>query len=175
MRSRFLLALFPFALPALADEPVPPDHAAKMAASAALFKEKVRPFLEKNCLECHGAGKAKGGFSLGSRESLLKGGDRGPAVIPGEGRQSPPVRAAARGDGPHMPPKKSMPKEAVELLAKWIDLGAAYDRPLIEGAAAGKKPMTVTDKDRQYWAYRPLQKVTVPPVKDAGWVRNPID
>ena len=161
---------------ALAAEPVPADHAAKMAASRDLFAEKVGPFLKANCLQCHGSEKTKSGLNLASRELLLKGGDRGPAVVPGKGSQSLLVKLVARQDEPHMPPKQPAPKEAVELLAKWIDLGAAYDKPLIDSAAAGvKKPLTVTEKDRQYWAYRPLQTTPVPAVKNAKWPRNPID
>jgi mono/diheme cytochrome c family protein len=175
-RSLWLIVPFALATAVGATDPVPPDHAAKMTASRELFKEKVRPFLEKNCLECHGSGKVKSGFSLATRETLLKGGDGGVVVVPGKGRTSPLVRYVAREDEPHMPPKKPAPKEAVELLARWIDLGAAYDRPLVEGADAGsKKPLTVSEKDRQYWAYRPLAKSTPPAVKDAGWCRNPID
>lgn len=159
------------------NKPVPPDHAASMAASQKLFTDTVRPFLDKNCLECHGGGKVKSGFSLATRELLLKGGDKGEAVKPGKGRQSPLVRFIAHEDEPHMPPKKpAAPRNVVEAVARWIDLGAAYDRPLADVAGAGtKKPLTVTDKDRDYWAYRPLQKVTPPAVKNASWPRTPID
>ncbi|OWK39740.1 PSD1 and planctomycete cytochrome C domain-containing protein [Fimbriiglobus ruber] len=173
-----ILAVFLVAPVARAAEPVPPDHAAKMAASQQLFKEKVRPFLEKNCLECHGAtgGKIKGGFNIATRDLLLKGGERGVSVIPGKGRQSPLVKFVAREDEPHMPPKKPMPPEAIELLAQWIDSGAAYDKALVEGAAVGaKKPLVVTEKDKQYWAYRPLQTIAPPTVKAAEWARTPID
>jgi hypothetical protein len=153
-----------------AADPPPPDHAAKMAASRELFKDKVRLFLTAQCLDCHGGAKTKSGFSLATRETLLKGGDRGPAVVPGKAAESALVRFVARTDEPHMPPKHPAPKEAVELLAKWIDLGAAYDRPLVETAdTAAKKPLTVTDKDRDYWAYRPLRPPAPPAVTDTRW------
>ncbi len=159
-----------------AAEPVPPDHAAKLAASAKLFAEKVRPYFTKSCLECHGAGKIKSGFSLATRETLLKGGDRGIDVIPGKGKDSPLVRSVAHLDEPFMPPKSAVAKDVVEFLTQWIDLGAAYDKPLIESAEpTGKKPMVVTEKDKQYWAYRTLQATTLPAVKDAAWARTPID
>src|SRR3954468_10346130 len=121
-----LPALLLLAATAAATDPTPPDHAAKMAASRELFKEKVRPLLVTQCLDCHGGSKTKSGFSLATRESLLKGGDRGPAVVPGKAAESPRVRSAARTAEPHMPPKHPAPKEAVELLTKWVDLGAAY-------------------------------------------------
>jgi hypothetical protein len=86
------------------------------------------------------------------------------------------VKLVAREDEPHMPPKKPVSKDAAAILAKWIDLGAAYDRPLaVDEATAGSQTLTVTEKDRQYWAYRPLAVVPPPEVKDAKWVTNPID
>ncbi|MEO2090136.1 MAG: DUF1549 domain-containing protein, partial [Gemmataceae bacterium] len=176
IRTPLLAGLIAVVAPALAaDPPVPADHSAKMAASQTLFKESVRDFLMKNCLECHGGEKTKSGFDLGSRESLLKGGDGGAAVVPGKGKESRLVKLVAREDEPHMPPKKPVAKESVALLAKWIDLGAAYDKPLVARTAAAKGPLTVSEKDKQYWAYRPLQQTTPPTVKDAAWVRNPID
>lgn len=161
---------------AFAAEPVPADHAAKMTESQQLFKEKVRPFLVSQCLDCHGGSKTKSGFSLATRELLLKGGDRGVAIAIGKGRESLLVRSVAREDEPHMPPKKPAPKDAIEFLTKWIDLGAAYDKPLIEAVERGtKKPLVVSEKDKDYWAYRSLQKTAPPAVKNIKWVRNPVD
>ncbi len=161
--------------PPKAPESLPPEHAANMAASRELFKQKVGPFLMAQCVECHGAGKVKAGFNLGSRETMLKGGDKGPAVILGKGRTSPLVKYVAHEEESFMPPKKPAFKDMVDVLAKWIDLGAAYDKPLVEGAAVGKQPMTVTDKDKQYWAYKPLGEIKPPIVKDAAWGKTPVD
>ena len=177
--SRSVVALFGLLIAisgGVAADPVPPDHAAKLAASAKLFTEKVRPYLTTTCLDCHGGSKVKSGFSLATRETLLKGGERGIDVIPGKGKESPLVRFVAHLDEPFMPPKSVVAKDVVEFLTQWIDLGAAYDKPLIESAGPTvKKPMVVTEKDKEYWAYRKLQPTPVPTVKDAAWARNPID
>ena len=178
--TRVPVALLLLAAPAFAapppPAPLPADHAARLIASEQLFKEKVRPFLVSQCLECHGGAKTKAEFNLASRELLLKGGERGPAVVLWKGADSPLVKYVARTDEPHMPPKKPAPKEAVEFLTKWIDTGAAYDSPLTETAVpGGKKPLTVTAKDKEYWAYKPLGKTPVPAVKNPAWPRNPID
>lgn len=155
---------------------LPPDHSMKMATSLQVFKDSVRDLLITNCLECHGGAKTKSGFNMASRELLLKGGERGEAVLPGKGKESRLYKFVAREDEPHMPPKKPLSKEAIAAIAKWIDLGAAYDRPLVDAVEANvKKPMVVTDKDKQYWAYRPLQKVEIPVVIANDWCRNPID
>ena len=177
--TRFLTAVALLGLVggfARAQTQIPADHAAKMADSQKLFKESVREVLVKNCLECHGGTKTKSGLNIATRELLLKGADRGPTITPGKAKESRLIEFVTRTDELHMPPKVQLSKEAIAALVKWIDLGAAYDKPLIEGVEpAVKKPMIVTDKDRQYWAYRPLQKIEPPVVKSAEWSRNPID
>jgi mono/diheme cytochrome c family protein len=160
---------------AAADKPVAVDHAANMAASQQLFTRTVRPWLEKNCLECHGGAKVKSDFNLSTRESLLKGGDKGMAVLPGRGENSPLVKYIRHAEKPYMPPKKpAASAEIVAALTRWIDLGAAYDKPLGTVVLA-KKPLTVTEKDKDYWAYRPFERVQPPAVTDKAWVRTPLD
>jgi len=176
--AALLLAAFPVAVLAADPPKVPTEHAANMTASQTVFKDTVRDFLVKNCLECHGGEKTKSGFNLVSREKVLDGGDRGAAVVPGKGKDSRLVKLVARAEEPHMPPgkdAKAVSKEMVDTLTKWIDLGAAYDKPLKEIADTVKKPMTVTDKDKNYWAYRPLAKTDPPAVQNKEWVKNPID
>jgi cytochrome c553 len=179
--KRFLVALglVTLSLPHVVAQPkevVPADHATKMTASTKLFKESVRDILVKNCLDCHGGAKTKAGLSIASRELLLKGGDRGVSVVPGKSKESKLFKLVTREDEPHMPPKMPLAKEAITKIGEWIDLGAAYDKPLVEGVETStKKPLSVTDKDREYWAYRPLQKTEPPVVKNAEWSRNAID
>src|SRR6187200_1831270 len=52
------------------------------------FREDVKPILESSCVKCHARGQSKGGFSLETREQLLKGGDSGAAVVPGKSAES---------------------------------------------------------------------------------------
>jgi mono/diheme cytochrome c family protein len=159
-----------------AEPPVQPDHAAQMAASRELFASTVRGFLTENCLHCHGGEKVKSGFNLADRDLLLQGGDRGPAVIPGKSEASLMIKLLRRLEEPHMPPKNPAPQVAVDAIARWIDLGAAYDKPLIEQTKPrGKQPLVVTDKDRNYWAYRPLLPPPIPQVNHPTWQHSPID
>src|SRR5438552_6522476 len=130
----FLVSWLPCASAAAADLPMPADHAAQMAASQALFKDTVRDFLMKNCFDCHGGEKTKSGFNMGTRETLLEGGEHGVTVVPGKANESRLVKLIAREEEPHMPPKNPVAKEAVAAVAKWIDLGAAYDKPLVGSA-----------------------------------------
>jgi mono/diheme cytochrome c family protein len=154
---------------------VPADHAAKMTASAKLFKDTVRTFFKTQCLDCHGGEKTKSGFNMATREKLLEGGDRGASIVPGKAKESRLYKLVTREEEPHMPPKKPADKATLEALAAWIDSGAAYDAPLLDTVASGKKPLVVTEKDKAAWAYRALVPVPVPTVKQADWPKNPID
>ena len=64
--------------------------AAAEAEATALFEKEIRPLLERQCFQCHShkADKIKGGLVLDIREAILKGGDTGPAVVPGRPEKS---------------------------------------------------------------------------------------
>ncbi|MDA0812943.1 MAG: PSD1 and planctomycete cytochrome C domain-containing protein, partial [Verrucomicrobia bacterium] len=153
------------------------DHASRMAASSELFRDQVVPIFREHCLECHGGGaKVKSGFSLASRADLLKGGDQGVAVVPERPEASPLLGYVTHQEEPYMPPKKPMlAASQLEAIEKWIALGAAYDKPLAQPVAEADTPLEVTADDRDYWAYRRLQKAETPSVDPAEWSTNAID
>jgi hypothetical protein len=156
---------------------VPADHARQMAAGRELFAARVRGLLVERCLKCHGGDKSRGGLSMVTREALLKGGDNGPVVVPGKSASSKLHRLAAHLDDPTMPPKgnkRLSPKELADL-ARWIDLGAPYDKPLIEKAGTRPKGLLVSAEDRNFWSFRPLKRPALPAVRSAAWANNPID
>ena len=159
------LLLLALALPAAA---VPAAHATNMAESQKIFTSQVRSLLKEHCLRCHGGEKTKSGFDLVTREGLLKGGDEGLAVVPGDLDQSLLYQAVAHLDKDlAMPPKKpKLPADAIAAIKKWIELGAAYDRPLLEKSRDAKGPMQVSAQDRAYWAYAPLRQDPPPPTGD---------
>src|SRR5262249_54439681 len=64
--------------------------------------------------------------------------------------------------------------EVTAKIAAWIDAGAPYGQPLIAGKVV-KDRSKVTDEDRKWWAFAPLQKPMPPMVKNEAWVRNPVD
>ena len=113
---------------------VPPDHAAKMAQGLALFKERVRPVLISQCLECHGGKAKKGDFDLSDRKPLIDSG-----VIEGGGKACQLYKLITHAEEPHMPSKKPKLADAdIENIARWIDLGAPYDKPLDRFLGSGK-------------------------------------
>jgi mono/diheme cytochrome c family protein len=166
--------------PAFAGQPapkVPPDHAERMAKGQEVFRKHVRQILTDRCLKCHGGEKTRADLDLTTREGLLKGGDNGPAVVPYQARQSRLYKLITHREDPHMPAKEAkLPDAQIVQIAAWIDLGAPYDRPLVEKVAGkGKKSMVVTDKDRAFWSFRPLQDPAPPRVQNDSWCKTPID
>ena len=57
-------------------------------AREAFFERQVRPLLVRHCFECHSAAENSGGLNLESPAALRRGGDSGPAVVPGMPDQS---------------------------------------------------------------------------------------
>jgi cytochrome c553 len=154
------------------------DHAAKMARGLDVFKKHVRPVLAEKCLKCHGGKSTEAGFDLSDRDRLLKGGESGPAVLPGKGKDSLLYKLAAHQKEPFMPHQgKKLPDDQVAHIAEWIDCGAPYDEPLVARAPA--EPLWTTkvvpSSAKEHWAFRPLRRPEPPKVKDATWCRTPID
>jgi hypothetical protein len=156
---------------ALVAEPVKPA-----AADVEFFERKVRPVLVNHCGGCHSGKKTRGGLSLASRAALLKGGDTGPAVVPGQPEKSLLVKAVSYArEELQMPPKGKLPATVVADLALWVRRGAAWpDAPTAE---TGIRPngAPITERDRAFWSFRPVANPTLPPVKDAAWPRKPLD
>ncbi|HEX7335383.1 MAG TPA: PSD1 and planctomycete cytochrome C domain-containing protein [Pyrinomonadaceae bacterium] len=141
-------------------------HSEKMAQSLTLFKTDVRAVLTNNCVQCHGGEKVLSGFDLTTREGLLAGGVGGVSVIAGNAKESRIIDYLAHRKWPYMPAEKPrLSDDTISKIARWIDLGAAYDKPLIDRAQKRALPLQVTRANRDYWAYAPLKKNFS---KDAG-------
>jgi hypothetical protein len=143
-----------------------------MQEGLALFKEKVRPALVEHCLTCHGGQATKGGLDISDREPLVDSG-----VLEGGGKGSRLAALIRHAEEPHMPQKGAkLPEATIAAIVRWIDLGAPYDRPLVERAAvAARRNDGPTERKRNFWAFRPIRRVPPPPVLEAAWVRTPID
>lgn len=148
------------------------------AKGLALFESKIRPVLVKECYSCHSAEAAKnkklrGGLQLDTRDGARKGGDSGPAVVPGDAKKSL-LLVAMRHEGTveKMPPRGKLSDEALADFEKWITLGAPDPR---DGSVLpGKRPIDIAEGKR-FWSFRPLAVAPPPEVKNAAWARNPID
>ena len=128
------------------------------------FEEKIRPVLATKCQICHGEQVQTSGLSLTSREALLKGGTRGPAIVPGSPDESL-LLAALEQSGPlQMPPTGPLDTEEIEAFRTWVRAGAAW------GKAAGAPAEAAT-----LWSFKPVRRPDPPEVRGSDWVRNPID
>ncbi|HEV8292174.1 MAG TPA: DUF1549 domain-containing protein, partial [Tepidisphaeraceae bacterium] len=120
--------------------------------------DEVKAILVENCVKCHGGEKTKGEFDLTSREGLLHPGSEGVNVVAGKAGESRLIKLIRHAEEPHMPNKGAkLSDEQIAKIAKWIDAGAPYDAPLIAKGGAAKGHAVVTEEDRQWWAFRPIQ------------------
>src|SRR6056297_3803136 len=143
----------------------------------AFFENEVRPILVARCYECHSEqeGKQKGGLWLDRKAAWQQGGDSGPPVVPGDVEASLLVHSVEYGDEDlQMPPKSKLPDAEIEVLKKWIAMGAPDPR---DEALAGAMRKEAIDYEaaRESWAFRPLQNVKVPAVTDEAWANSDID
>ena len=165
------MCLLPSALPAAE---LPTDHAERMRQGTTLFQKTVRPMLVDQCLKCHGGEKVRSGLNLATRELLLKGGDSGTAIDLEQPSGSLLLRLLRHEEEPNMPPKgPRLDAPTLAAIERWIALGAAYDKPLIEGSGT-KGEMVVTDGDREFWSFKPLRKVKRPEFTP-WWATGAID
>ena len=141
-------------------------------AQSEFFENKVRPVLVNSCYKCHStkSEKVKGGLLLDSREALLKGGETGPAIVPGNPEKSLLITAVRHTDeNLQMPPKEKLSDQQISDLATWIRMGAPDPRLATDAQKNWKNP------GEKHWAWQPVKKPAVPPVKDHGWSQTPID
>ena len=90
------------------------------------FAKEIKPILEASCIKCHGRGRTKGDLSIESRDTLLKGGESGPAIVPGRSEESRVIELVAGFDPDSVMPQKGkrLTPEQISLLRAWIDQGA---------------------------------------------------
>ena len=142
------------------------------------FEKKIRPLLAANCLQCHGNDpkKIRGGLRLTGRAELLKGGDNGPSLVPGDTAKSLIVQVLGHDGDIRMPPKGKMKDADIADLTAWVKMGAPWP------GAAELTPVNpnpnaplFTDAQKQFWAFQAMKAHPQPAVKNAAWVRSPID
>ncbi|MBT6725032.1 MAG: DUF1549 domain-containing protein, partial [Planctomycetaceae bacterium] len=146
------------------ENPVDPTHAARMAKSQKLFKSTVRHAFTAHCLKCHGGSKTEGEFDLTTREAFLRGGVSGEAVEAGTAHESYLADMLHHRVEPSMPQNSGkLSKVLIESILEWANLGAAYDRPLIdvdepENAWTQRR---IDQSQKDYWAFQPLRSVKI--------------
>ena len=125
-----------------------------------LFEKRIRPLLVKHCYDCHGPDLAEGKLRLDSKSGWERGGERGPAIVPGDPSSSLLIRAVSHADEKlRMPPADSGGKLSdaeIDDLQTWIRQGAFDPR-------AGEKIVSDIEKvSREHWAFQPIAPSIIP-------------
>ncbi len=139
------------------------------AEAADYFEKHVRPVLVEQCGTCHGATVQQAGLRLDRPGGLRKPAASGRTpVVPGHPERSALIEAIRFTGKLKMPPAGKLPDPVIDALTAWVKMGAPWpeaSRPAVAGGqpAAG------------HWAFQPVRPPAVPKVKNAAWVRTPVD
>jgi hypothetical protein len=101
-----------------------------------------------------------------------KGGDRGPAIVPGDPDHSLLIQAVRRAGDLKMPPDDSLRNDEVAGLVEWVRQGAPWPAESIKSSI---RTGPIVPEDRQFWSFRPLAHVVPPDVRERSWPRTPVD
>ncbi len=135
------------------------------AAEPVDYVQDVKPILSRRCYACHGALKQKNELRLDTAALAIKGGESGPAVVPGKSDESLLIDAVTGANGAAKMPPEGEPLTADQIakLRAWIDQGA-------------KAPVEKIPQDpAKHWSYQPPVRPPLPNVQHPEWIRNPID
>ena len=140
-------------------------------AASVTFERDIRPILKAHCFDCHGEGeKLRGGLDLRLRRLMIKGGDDGPAVVPGKPDKSALFKMVHSGEMPKRGQK--LTPDQVTLIKQWIAGGAKTAHPEPSDL---EKTGGITDEERAFWSFQPIRNPAVPKAKPADRARTPID
>ena len=152
------------------------DH----AGADEYFTEKIEPLLRSRCFECHShEGRIKGGLVLDSKVGWQRGGESGPAVVPGDPGASLLVQAVSHAQKDlRMPPEEMLPPAEIALLTEWVRRGAPDPREASPAAVALRTDdawEAEFQKRLDWWSLKPVRETEPPAVADPRWSREPVD
>ena len=138
------------------------------------FESKIRPVLARHCYTCHSAEAktAMGGLRLDSREGVLRGGNRGEAIVPGSAADSLLLEALSYESELKMPPTGKLSAQVIADFSQWVERGAPDPR---KQEVAQQESQIDLKKGRRYWAFQAPERPKLPPVNDLSWPRGAVD
>ncbi len=142
-------------------------------AQMEFFEKEVRPVLAAECYTCHGEKVKQGGLRLNTRDFALKGGDKGPSVVPGDPGKSLLIKAINH-EGMKMPPGRKLNEKQIASLTRWVQMGAPWPGGTAPQAKAQSWDEIMRTR-KQWWSLLPVTRQTVPKVKNAKWSTHPVD
>ena len=138
-----------------------------LSAAEVSFSQDVEPILQQHCVICHGEVLQQSGLRLDRRDNAMLGGNSGPVIEPGDPTASALIKRLEGADGlEQMPPGRQLSEPEIATIRAWVEEGAVWEvsgAPQDSAATVG------------HWGFRPIRRPAVPSVRDANWVRNPID
>ena len=141
------------------------------------FEKRIRPLLVEKCYRCHSSDskKVRGGVLLDTRAGWLRGGDRGPSIVPGIPDESLLIEAVEYTNVDlQMPPKGKLSGKEIADLRQWVKLGAPDPR-VGEAARGLEEEFDLGKRRSQHWAWQPISSPTPPAVQTRAWPRAPLD
>lgn len=141
------------------------------AEDSDFFKQRVQPLLERRCYECHShrAKELQGGLTLDSRSGWAKGGDSGPAIVPGKPDDSLLIKAVRRTNKYLlMPPNEKLKDDEIEVLVDWVRRGAVDPRESPDTESGSGSWAEKLAERRKHWCWQPVKRPAVPSVANAS-------
>ena len=154
-----------------------PATAADGDAALEHFEKKIRPLLAEKCHTCHSAEAPStfAGLYLDSRDGVLRGGDSGPAVVPGDSANSLLLRAVRGEARVPMPPTGRLSDDEIEDLAAWVEAGSPWPSEQARGQADPGEAFDLESRRSEHWSWQPVSPVPAPAVSDTHWPKSTVD
>ncbi|MBG88611.1 MAG: hypothetical protein CMO80_17155 [Verrucomicrobiales bacterium] len=143
------------------------------AADYTLFENEIRPLFIHHCLQCHSGLDPAGELRLDLKIGWMKGGTRGPAIVPHKPDKSLVVQVVT-GEHPElkMPRKgEALSQEKIGHLITWVSDGAPDPRD----GSRFEPPLSDPARLKDHWAFQPVARPSLPGVRNGEWVQSPID
>ena len=134
------------------------------------FESAIRPLLIAHCIECHGPDRQESGLRLDSRPGWMKGGDRGPAIVPGDPENSILLLAVKHADPNLQMPEEKLSDADIAAIEKWIREGAVDPRKTAEASSKH-----VVSDPRTFWSFQSVRELDPPVVSQPDSIRTPVD
>ncbi|MBL8822267.1 MAG: DUF1549 domain-containing protein [Planctomycetia bacterium] len=138
-------------------------------AQSVSFESEVAPILKARCIRCHSGEHPKGDLDLSTEKGLQQGGSSGKVVS--ESREQPGL-LWEMVEQKRMPPKEQLSDNELRILKNWLEKGSPWRGPALQVAS---KPTVSLRAGKDWWSLQPINKVSLPTVKQQAWIRNEID
>src|SRR5579862_8887698 len=157
-------------------ETVEPVAAAADSSGDDFFENQIRPLLVQRCASCHTQAPSSG-LRVDSREALLKGGERGVALVPGNPDGSLIVQAVRQEGALKMPKGGKLTSREISDLVAWVKMGAPWPKaaPALVVSGGPGTEFKISAEQRAFWSFQPLKSPAIPAVKEPKWAKTNID